>query len=133
MQYSTRVRDAQNDAFETIAGASAVLKIFSGAKPTNCAAANTGTILATVTLPADWLGNSAAGLKSMIGTWQDPSADAAGTAGYFRIFNATDSVCDQQGTITATGGGGDMTLDNVNFALGQPFSITSYSIQRGNG
>jgi ABC-type Fe2+-enterobactin transport system substrate-binding protein len=31
------------------------LRIFSGSIPANCAAADAGTLLATITLPSDWL------------------------------------------------------------------------------
>jgi hypothetical protein len=132
MQYSVAVRNAQNDAFEATVGTSPILKIFTGSKPTNCAAANSGTVLATLNLPSDWLSDSDNGVKEMLGTWEDTSADAAGVAGHFRLYASDGTTCHQQGSITATGGGGDMTVDNVNFALGQPFNITAYSVTRGN-
>ena len=68
----------------------------------------------------------------MSGTWEDASADAAGTAGYFRLFNAAGTVCGLQGTITVTNGSGDMTVDNILFAAGQNFKITSFTITDGN-
>jgi hypothetical protein len=37
-----------------------------------------------------------------------------------------------QGTITATGGGGDMTLDNTVFASGQQFTVTSFTLNEAN-
>jgi hypothetical protein len=36
-----------------------------------------------------------------------------------------------QGTITATGGGGDMTLDNTSISSGQQFNVTSFTITAG--
>jgi hypothetical protein len=36
-----------------------------------------------------------------------------------------------QGTVTATGGGGDMTLDNTSFAVGQQVNITSFTLTAG--
>ena len=33
---------------------------------------------------------------------------------------------------TATGGGGDMTVDNVVFAAGQAFSVTTFTLTDGN-
>jgi hypothetical protein len=36
-----------------------------------------------------------------------------------------------QGTITATGGGGDMTLDNTSIASGQQVTITSFTLSAG--
>jgi hypothetical protein len=33
-----------------------------------------------------------------------------------------------QGSITATGGGGDMTVDNTNVTAGQQIDVTSFAI-----
>ena len=52
---------------------------------------------------------------------------ASGTAGYFRFYDAS-ANCHMQGTITATGGGGDMTLDNTNIAAGQTVNITGFTL-----
>jgi hypothetical protein len=37
-----------------------------------------------------------------------------------------------QGTVTATGGGGDMTVNNTSFALGQTFTVTGFTLTAGN-
>jgi hypothetical protein len=128
-QFSTTVRNASLDAIETTIGTAPTLEIRSGAAPANCAAAATGTVLATLALPSDWLAAASAGAKTLLGTWQDTSADATGTAGHFRV-NAG-ATCHIQGTVTATGGGGDMTLDNTSFAVGQQVNITSFTINAG--
>lgn len=132
LQYSVAVRNARLDAFETTVGASAILKIRSGAVPASCAAADAGTVLATVNLPADWMAAAAAGSKAMSGTWADNAADAAGTAAHWRIYANDGVTCHAQGTVTVTGGGGDMTVDNTNFAVGQQFTITGFTLTAGN-
>lgn len=132
LQYSTAVRNAKLDAVETTIGTSAVLKIRTGAPPANCGTADSGTVLATCTLPSDWMAAASGGTKSLSGTWQDTSADAAGTAAHFRIYDSGGTVCGMQGTVTATGGGGDMTVDNAVFASGQAFTVTSFTITAGN-
>ncbi len=132
LQYSTAVRNARLDAVESTIGASAILEIRSGAPPATCATADSGTVLATVTLPADWMAAASGGSKSMSGTWQDTSADATGTAGHFRIKDSTGTTCHMQGTVTATGGGGDMTVDNTSFAAGQSFSVSAFTLTAGN-
>lgn len=131
-QFSVAVRNARLDAIETAIGASAVLKIRTGAPPANCAAADAGTVLATLALPADWMAGASAGEKALTGTWQDASADAAGTAAHFRLYASDGTTCHAQGTVTATGGGGDMTVDNTNFAAGQSFSVSSFTLTEGN-
>jgi len=127
IQLSTTVRNARLDAIETAVGVSAIMKIRTGAAPANCAAADSGTVLATLSLPSDWMAAASSGSKAMSGTWQDASADAAGTAAHYRIYASDGTTCHLQGTVTATGGGGDLTVDNTNFAALQAFTITSYS------
>ncbi len=128
-QFSTATRNAALDAIETTIGTAPTLEIRSGSVPANAAAADSGTVLATLVLPSDWLSNASNGSKSLSGTWQDLSADAAGTAGHFRI--TASGTTHIQGSITATGGGGDMTLDNTSIAAGQQVVITSFTISAG--
>jgi sulfur carrier protein ThiS len=130
-QFSTDARNDALDAIETTIGASAVLEIRSGAAPADCATADSGDVLATLNLPADWLAAASNGTKVKSGTWEDASADAAGTAGHFRVKDNGGTTCHIQGTVTATAGGGDMTLDNTSIAAGQSITVTSFSITAG--
>ena len=132
IQLSTTVRNARLDAIEAAIGASAVLKIRSGSAPANVAAADSGTVLATLTLPSDWLAAASSGSKAKSGTWQDPSADASGTAAHFRIYASDGTTPHIQGTVTVTGGGGDMTVDSVSFTAGQSFTISTFTLTDGN-
>ena len=132
MKFSVAVRNSELDAIETAIGATAVLKIRTGAPPTNIADADTGTVLATLTLPSDWMAAAAAGVKAKAGTWQDLVADAPGDAGHFRIYASDGTTQHIQGTVTATGGGGDMTLDNISIAAGQTVTITTFQLTAGN-
>lgn len=130
-QFSTTARNAALDAIETAIGTSAVLKIRSGSVPADCGTADAGTVLATLTLPSDWLAAASGGSKSKSGTWEDASADATGTAAHFRIYASDGTTVHMQGTITATGGGGDMTLDNTSIASAQQVTITSFTLSAG--
>lgn len=132
LQLSVTVRNARLDSIETAVGVSAQMKIFTGAMPASCATADSGTVLATLTLPSDWMAAASAGSKAKSGTWQDASADATGTAGYFRIYDSTGTTCHIQGTVTATGGGGDMTVDNTSFATGQSFTVNTFTLTDAN-
>jgi hypothetical protein len=132
VQLSTAVRNARLDAIETTIGTTAVLKIRTGAQPANVAAADSGSVLATLTLPSDWLAAASGGTKAKSGTWEDTSADAAGTAAHFRIYASDGTTAHMQGTVTATGGGGDMTVDNVVFAAAQDFVVTAFTLTDGN-
>lgn len=132
LQLSTTVRNARLDAIETAIGTSPILKIRTGSVPANCAAADSGTVLATIDLPSDWMAAASGGSKSKSGTWEDTSADATGTAAHFRIYDSGGTTCHLQGTVTATGGGGDLTLDNTSIASGQDVQITSFTLTDGN-
>lgn len=131
LQLSTNVRNAMADSFESTTGTAAILRIYTGAPPANCAAAVTGTQLLTITLPSDWMNAAASGSKTKLGTWSNP-AGAAGTAGYFRIWDSTATTCHAQGTVTATGGGGDMTVDNTSIASGQTVTVNTFTLNTGN-
>ena len=132
LQLSVAARNGRLDAIETEAGASAILMIRTGAQPANCAAADTGTVLATLNLPADYLAAASGGTKAKSGTWEDTSADATGTAAHFRIYKSDGVTCVIQGSITATSGGGDMELNNTSIATGQAVTITSFVLTDGN-
>lgn len=132
IQLSTTVRNARLDTIESTVGTSAVLKIRTGAAPADCGAADSGTVLASITCPSDWMSAASSGSKAKSGTWEDTSADATGTAAHFRLYASDGTTCHMQGTVTATGGGGDLTVDNTSFASGQAFTITSFTLTDGN-
>ena len=132
LQLSTTVRNARLDVIESIIGTSAILKIRTGAAPADCATADSGTVLATLSLPSDWMAAAASGNKAKSGTWEDSSSDADGTAAHFRIYDSGGTTCHIQGTVTITGGGGDMEVDSVSFTAGQSFTITGFTLTDGN-
>ena len=130
IQLSETVRNARLDAIETAIGASAVLKIRTGAQPANVAAADSGTVLATLALPSDWLAAAASGAKAKAGTWQDAAADAAGTAAHFRVYASDGTTAHLQGSVGQ--GSGDLQLDNVVLAVGQVVTVTGFTLTDGN-
>lgn len=132
MQASVAVRNAILNAIETAIGPAPKLRLRSGAAPANVAAASSGTVIAELTLPADWLADAANGSKQLLGTWQDFSADATGAVGHFEIV-ASDSVTRHfQGSVTASGGGGDITLGSLAISSGQTVNITSFVLTAPN-
>ena len=128
LQFSTTVRNALLDVIESTIGTSAVIKIRSGSVPATVATADAGTVLSTINAPSDWMAAASGGTKALSGTWQDTSADATGTAAHFRVYASDGTTCHMQGTVTATDGGGDMTVDNTSFASGQAFTITAFTL-----
>ncbi len=131
IQLSVLARNARLDAIEVTAGATAKLQLRTGAQPADCATAASGTLLAELTLPADYLAAAATGAKSKSGTWSGTGA-AAGTAAHFRIVDNAGTTCHLQGTVTATAGGGDMTLDNTSIAVAQAVTINTFTLTDAN-
>lgn len=124
---SDDIRNARADAVESTIGTTAILRIYSGTIPANEGATlGSAVLIAEITLPSDWMSNASGGVKAKSGTWQDTSADATGTAAFWRIYESTGTTSKFQGDITATGGGGSMTVDSTSFTAGQQFTVNSF-------
>lgn len=128
LKFSEAYRNALLDLLETTIGVDAVLKLRTGAAPANVAAADSGTVVSTVQLPSDWMAAASGGQKAKSGTWTDASADAAGTIAHFRIYASNGTTAHMQGTVTITGGGGDMTVDNPVVEAGQNITISGFTL-----
>lgn len=117
-----------------IAVDSYILEVRSGSQVASGDLAPTGTVLASITLPADAFAAAASNQVTKAGTWQDASCDASGTAGWWRLrasgdagtTNSTDRRID--GAVTATGGGGELELQNTSITAGQTLTITSVTV-----
>ena len=134
IQYRATTRDAKLNAIETNAGNSCKFRIYSGAQPANCAAANGGgTMICEFNLPADYFNAASSGSMTKLGTWSGTAA-AGAVAGHFRIYasQATmdGSTCFMQGSIGQ--GSGDLSLDNTTIANGQTVTINTFTINDNN-
>lgn len=129
-QFSTTARNNWLDSIETTIGTSPKLQIRTGAAPANCATADSGTLLAEITCPSDWMAAASSGTKVLAGSWT-VAASGTGTAGHYRLKDSAGTTCHEQGTITATGGGGDLTVDNTSIASGQTVTITAKTLTAG--
>lgn len=127
LQFSTTLRNAMLDQLETTVGTTPILKIRTGSAPANCAASDSGSVLASITLPSDWMADASSGSKSKSGTWST-TASGTGTAGHWRLYASDGTTCHAQGTCTATGGGGDLELDNTSIATSQTVTISTFSL-----
>ena len=103
------------------------LNIYGGTEPATAETALAGQpLLAAVTLPAPGFGVAASGKVDKLGTWQDLSIDAGGTASFFRLIDNGGNVI--QGSVTATGGTGDMTVNNISFVQNGEFTVSAFSL-----
>lgn len=129
IQLSVTARNDRLDTFESTVGITPKLRILTGTVPADCATVQSGTLLAEMDLPSDWMNGAAAGSKTKLGTWS-VTAVAAGVAGYFRILDAAGITCHMQGTVGQ--GTGDMSLDNTNIANGQVVTVNTFTLNAGN-
>ena len=128
LQFSAAARNAMLDSgITTIIGNAGLLRIYTGAPPATVAAAATGTLLAELVMASPFAPGAAAGVLTPGAITQDSSADASGTAGYFRMLTSG-AVAVLQGTVTVTGGGGDLTLNTTSIVAGVPVLVTGGTI-----
>ena len=103
------------------------LVIYSGVEPTNADTALAGnTVLATLTFSATAFAAVVGGVPSSITANAIASANAvaSNTATFFRTFTSAAGVV-EQGSVTATGGGGDLQLNTTTIVTGGPVNISS--------
>lgn len=125
---TTAIRNAMTDAIvDSVDGGSpGTIEIRSGTRPADPATTATGTLLATVTLANPAFGASSGGSATI----SDPAAVTAvatGTATWFRAKNSG-GTAQFDGQVTATGGGGDLTLTTTSIVSGMSVDITGGTI-----
>lgn len=118
------------DALDAGAGAGTIA-IRSGTRPATPTTTATGTLLATATLADPAFGDAVAGVATMT----DPAGVVAGntgTASWFRAFDSNGAAC-FDGSVTATGGGGDLTLASTSVVAATTVDITGGTITDPQG
>jgi hypothetical protein len=123
-QFGVTLRNNQVSQIQTTIGASGILKVFSGSEPANCAASDPTGLLATIALPATFL-TSTGGVTTIAGVWS-VNATGAGNAQSFRMYDGS-AVCHVQGNTTT-----DLVLNNTSIAVGQPVTVTAFTVTAGN-
>lgn len=116
-------------ALATYIGSGATIEIRSGSKPATPETAATGTLLVTVSVPGSFTA------ASNVLSSADPAAAspaAGGTAGYFRLKQSGGTAV-IDGTVTVTGGGGDMQLGSTTITVGVPvdLGVASFTVPVG--
>lgn len=132
LAYSTTLRNAQLDAIDdamNAGSAGATLKIYSGTRPATGAALSGNTLLATLTFSTTAFGAASSGSITAASITSDSSADATGTAAWFRVedSNSTFIMDGDCGT-----SGSDLNLDTTSISAGATVSISSFVITAGN-
>lgn len=108
----------------------ATLVVYDGTEPAAPADAITDQIaLITFLLPNPAFASaidSVAGGRAVLEEVTPVPADAAGTASWFRLIDGNDR-CILQGTVTASGGGGDLTISSITLVQGIEVSVVSFA------
>jgi hypothetical protein len=110
------------------AGAGAGLwRIYDGSRPATCGTAT--TLLAELTCSDPSAGAPSGGVLTFSAITADSSANATGTATWFRIVDSTGTCCVDGNVGTS---GSDLNLNSTSISSGQEVSITAASITEGN-
>lgn len=106
------------------------IQVRTGSQPATVATAATGTLLATLTCSDPAFGaatNASPAVATANAISSDTSADASGTAGWFRIYDSAGTAV-LDGSCSATGGGGDMQFDNAVFVAGGVVALSALTV-----
>jgi hypothetical protein len=126
--YVAGLRNAQMDAITTFAGNSGKLRIYSGTRPATGGAAT--TLLAELTCNATFAPSASGGVLTLNAITADASADATGTATWFRLLKSDGTTIVMDGDVGTAGS--DLNLNSVSITAGGSVSVTSFVLTAGN-
>lgn len=122
------LRDAMLDAITTRAGNAALLRIYNGSRPATGGTAT--TLLAELTCGSPFAAAAVNGVLTANAITQDSSANATGTATWFRIVQSDGSTFVMDGDVGTSGS--DLNLTTTSIVATQPVSVSSFVITEGN-
>jgi len=125
MKVSIVSRNAELDALAALLN-SGLIKIYTGSQPATPETTASGTLLGTLTFPNPAFGASSAGVITANAITSDTSADASGTAGWFRALKSDATTAILDGSVGTSGS--DMNLNSVAISAGAVISVTSCTI-----
>ena len=127
LAYSSSIRNAKMDAITSAVGNAGLLRIYDGTRPATGGAAT--TLLAELTGATPFAAGASGGLLTLGAITQDASANATGTATWFRWVTSGGTFCIDGDVGTS---GADLNLTTVSIVATQPVSVSSWTIQGGN-
>lgn len=126
--FNSTTRNAWLDSITSRAGASALLRIYNGTQPATGGTAT--TLLAELTCNATFAPAASGGVLTLNAITQDSSADATGTATWFRIVQSGGSTHVFDGTVGTSGA--DLNLNSTSIVAAGTVSISSFTITAPN-
>lgn len=127
LAYSSTIRNGMLDVITANVGSAGLLRIYDGTRPATGGTAT--TLLAELTGNATFAPGAAGGILTLNSITQDPSANATGTATWFRWVSSGGTFC-VDGSVSTSGS--DLNLTTTSIVTGQPVSVTSWAITEGN-
>ena len=124
---STTCRNGMLDAITTAVGASGLLRIYDGTRPATGGAAT--TLLAELTCNATFAAAASSGVLTLNAITSDSSANATGTATWFRITTSGGTAVIDGNVGTS---GSDLNLNTTSIVSGGTVAVTSFTITAGN-
>lgn len=125
---STTLRNNRADQITSFTGASALLRIYSGTRPATGGTAT--TLLAELTCNATFAAAASGGVLTLNAITQDSSANATGTATWFRIVKSDGTTFVLDGDVGTSGS--DLNLNTTSLVSGGPVAVTSFVLTEGN-
>lgn len=128
--YVTALRNTRMDAIDDACNAgsgAALIRIYDGTRPATGGTAT--TLLAELTASDPMFGASASGVLTASAITQDSSANATGTATWFRVVDSSGTAV-MDGNVGTSGS--DLNLTTTSITATQPVSITSFVLTEGN-
>jgi hypothetical protein len=126
--FAVNLRNARQDAITTFTGGSALLRLYDGTRPATGGTAT--TLLAELTCNATFAPSASSGTITLNAITQDSSANATGTATWFRHVKSDGTTHVMDGNVGTSGS--DMNLVTTSITSGQPVQITSATFTDGN-
>jgi hypothetical protein len=134
VRLSTGARNAILDSgLNTLFDGDGAIDIYTGSQPASANDDVSGTLLATLTLSADWIGAASSGTSTLAAITSDTNVDASGTAGWFRIYDVSEGVGGSSTTKKRIDGavgtsGSDLNFNTTSFVAGGTAAISSFTI-----
>lgn len=128
LAFNTTTRNAWLDSITSRAGASALLRIYDGTRPSTGGTAT--TLLAELTCNSTFAPGASSGVLTLNSITSDSSANATGTATWFRIVQSDGSTHVLDGNVGTSGS--DLNMNSVSFVSGGTVAITSFTITAPN-
>ena len=126
--FGVLVRNAMLDAITTYTGASALLRIYDGSQPATGGTAT--TLLAELTCNATFAPAASGGVLTLNAITDDSSANATGTATWFRIVKSDGTTHVVDGTVNTAAA--DLNLNTTSIVTAGPVAVSSFTITAGN-